>query len=259
MNTFRNAPDPLGLAIGREIQQQVHPAEIMLCGSRAAGDHRPDSDVDLTAIAPDDDSAERTKAVLRELLAGQYDDPVVNVMTITRQEFRRTAPLAQSFTGQTARYGVTLDGMNLDYRPAREPTPDEIRELTLFWLRLAQPHVAMVGFLLDEPELCHVECLGRDAQWGLERSFKALLAAGNDAIRFRRNAAFLWQHVESVRPIQDRGGAQAMENLLAGNRDIGRVRVQPHGLLRSLPAGYGVPRPERRGAGSGEALDRAGA
>ena len=216
MNTPRSAPDPTGLAIGREIQQKVHPAEIMLCGSRAVGDHRPNSDVDLIAIAPDDDSAERTKAVLKELLEGKYDDPVVNAITITRQEFRRTAPLGQSLAGQTAHHGVTLEGRSLDYRPDREPTPDEIQELTLFWLRLARPHVAMVGFLLDEPELCHVECLGRDAQWGLERSFKALLAAGNDAIRFRRDAAFLWRHIESVRPIQDREGAQAVENLLAG-------------------------------------------
>ena len=216
MTTPSSAPDPVGLAIGREIQLKVHPAEIILCGSRAVGDHRPDSDVDLTAIAPDIESTERTKALLRELLARQYDDPAVNVLTITLDEFHDQAPLAQSFAGQTARYGFTLDGRRLDYRPEREPTPDEIRELTLFWLRLAQPHVAMVRLLLDEPELCHVECLGRDAHWGLERSFKALLAAGNDTVRFRRDAAFLWRHAESVRPIRDRDGAQAVENLLAG-------------------------------------------
>ncbi len=35
--------------------------------------------------------------------------PVVNVMTITREEFRRTAPMAQSFAGQAARHGVTPD------------------------------------------------------------------------------------------------------------------------------------------------------
>ena len=216
MHTPRTTPDPVGLAKGKEIQQQVHPAEIILCGSRAVGDHRPDSDVDLIAIGPDDDSAERTKAVLKELLEGKYDDPVVNAITITRQEFRRTAPLGQSLAGQTAHYGITLDGRSLDYRPDREPTPDEIRELTLFWLRLAERHLAMVGFLLEERELCHTECLGRNTQWGLERSFKALLAAGNYAIRFRRDAAFLWRHAESVRPIRDRDGAQAIENLLAG-------------------------------------------
>ena len=215
MNMPRSAPDPVGLTIGREIQQKVHLAEIILAGSRAAGDHRADSDVDLTAIASDDDSAERTKEVLRELLEGQHDVPVVNVATITRQEFQRTAPLAQSFAGQTARHGVTLDGRSFDYRPEREPTQDEIRELTLYWLKLAESHLAIAGFLLEHGELCHVECLGREAQWGLERSFKGLLAAGNDPVRFRRDAVFLWRHVERVRPIRDREGVQAMENLLA--------------------------------------------
>ena len=215
MNIPRNTPDPVGLTIAREIQQKVHPAEIILCGSRAIGDHRVDSDVDLTAIAPDDDSAERTRAVLRELLEGKHDVPVVNVNTITRQKFRRTAPLAQSFAGQTARHGVTLDGRSLDYRPEREPTQDEIRELALYWLGLAETHLRIAGFLLEHGELCHVECLGREAQWGLERSFKGLLAAGNDPIRFRRDAAFLWRHVESVCPMRDRKAVQAMENLLA--------------------------------------------
>ena len=215
MNDHRNAPDPEGLAIAREIQQKVQPAEVILGGSRAVGEHRPDSDVDLTAIAPDDDSAERTKEILRQLLEGKRDVPVVNMHTITRAEFLRLAPMGQSFPGQAARYGVTPDGRSLDYRPEREPTPEEIRELTIFWLRMAERHVTFAGYLLEERELCHVECLGRDAQWGLERSFKGLLAAGNDPIRFRRDAAFLWRHVESVRPIADREGAQAMENLLA--------------------------------------------
>ena len=215
MNDHCNAPDPEGLAIAREIQQKVRPAEIILGGSRAAGEHSPDSDVDLTAIAPDEDSAERTEEILRELLEGKRDVPVVNVHTITRAEFSRLALQAQSFPGQAARYGVTPEGKSLDYQPEREPMLEEIQELTLFWLRLADRHMSFLKLLLEERELCHVECLGRDAQWGLERSFKGLLAAGNDPIRFRRDAAFLWRHVESVRPIADREGARAMENLLS--------------------------------------------
>ena len=57
--------------------------------------------------------------------------------------------------------------------------------------------------------------MGTEAQWGLERSFKGLLAADNDPIRFRRDAAFLGRHAESTRPITDREGTEAMENLLA--------------------------------------------
>ena len=68
MTTPRNAPDPEGLATAREIQQLVRPAEIILGGSRAVGEHNPDSDVDLTAIVPDEAAAEGTKAILKEFL-----------------------------------------------------------------------------------------------------------------------------------------------------------------------------------------------
>ena len=215
MTTPRNAPDPEGLAIAREIQQLVRPAEIILGGSRAVGEHSPGSDVDLMAIAPDEAAAEGTKEIVKEFLDGERDGPAVSVHTITRAEFQRQALMGQSFPGQAARYGVTPDGRNLDYRPEREPTPEEIRELTVFWLRLADNHMTFLEFLLEGRELCHVECLGRDAQWGLERGFKGLLAAGNDSIKFRRDAALLWRHVEGVQPIRDRDGARAMENLLA--------------------------------------------
>ena len=70
MGTLHHAPDPVGLAIAREIQKKVRPAEIILGRSRAVGDHRPDSDVDLTAIAPDEDSAKLTEEILQELLEG---------------------------------------------------------------------------------------------------------------------------------------------------------------------------------------------
>ena len=40
MRARHNSPDPVGLAIAREIQERVRPAEIILSGSRAVGDHR---------------------------------------------------------------------------------------------------------------------------------------------------------------------------------------------------------------------------
>ena len=93
MNTPRNSPDPEGMAIAREIQEKVRPAEIILGGSRAAGDHRPDSDVDLTAVAPDEAAAGRTEETLRELLEGKHDVSVVNDMTITREDFGQAIAL----------------------------------------------------------------------------------------------------------------------------------------------------------------------
>ena len=215
MSTPHSSPDPEGLAIAREIQDRLRPAEIIMSGSRADGSHRPDSDVDLTAIVPDEAAAERTKETVREILNGRRGEPEVSVITTTREEFRQWALLAQSFAGQAARYGVTPDGRSLGYRPERDPTAGEIRELTIWWLRMAEHHLNMLKYFLESPHRHDSEFLGTEAQWGLERSFKGLLASCNDPIRFKRDAAFLWRHVESTRPILDREGALAMENLLS--------------------------------------------
>ena len=232
MNIYRNTPDPEGLAIAREMQEMVHPAEIILGGSRAVGDHRPDSDVDLTAVAPDEDTARRIQETVREFFGDTAGKLVVKDMTIihgqlpgreleagvvaiTGEEFRRTAPIAQSFAGQAARHGVTPDGRSLNYQPEREPQPDEIRELATWWLRLAEGHLEGLNYFLENQRLYDTEFAGTEAQWGLERSFKGLLAAGNNSVRFRRDAALMWQRIKSIGPIADRDGAQAMENLLA--------------------------------------------
>ena len=229
MNTPQNSPDPVGLAIAREIQERVRPAEIILSGSRAAGDHRTDSDVDLTAIAPDEAAADRTKEKAQEILERRHSVPVVNLITITREEFGRTALLGQSFAGQAARHGVTPDGRSLNYRPERGPTPEEIRELTTWWLRMAERHLNTLNYLLESPHLYDSEFLGTETQWGLERSFKGLLAAGNDPVRFKRDAALMWRHVESAHPIADRKGAEVMESLLAAT-------TGPNGMGCSLTA-----------------------
>ena len=55
-HTLKSSPDPVGLAVTRESEKRVRPAEIILNGSRAAGDYRPDSDVDLMAAVPDEET-----------------------------------------------------------------------------------------------------------------------------------------------------------------------------------------------------------
>ena len=229
MSTLRNSPDPEGLAIAREIQDRLLPAEVILFGSRADGSHNPGSDVDLTAIAPDEAAAGRTKETVREILEGRCGRREVSVITTTREEFRQWALLGQSFAGQAARYGVTPDGRSLDYRPEREPTAEEIRELTIWWLRMAERHLNSLNYYLENPLLADSWYQGLQAQWGLERSFKGLLAADNDPVRFRRDAALMWRHIESTKPIADREGAEAMEHLLAAT-------TGPNGLGCSLAA-----------------------
>ena len=229
MSTPHSSPDPEGLAIAREIQERLRPAEVILFGPRADGSHSPGSDVGLTAIATDEDAAEGTEETVNEILQGRRAAPEVTVIKTTREEFRQWALLGQSFAGQAARYGVTPDGRSLNYRPEREPTSGEIQELTIWWLKMAERHLNSLKYYLENPRLADSWYQGLQAQWGLERSFKGLLAAENDPVRFRRDAALMWRHVESVRPIADREGALAMENLLAAT-------IGPNGLGCSLAA-----------------------
>ena len=215
MSPRRHAPDPEALAIARAMQERLQPAEIILQGSRATGERRRDSDVDLMAVAPDEAAAARADETLRHLLAGKYEVPVVNVVTITKEEFRQTAPMAQSQAGQAARHGVTPDGKELDYWPEREPEPEDIRQAAIFWLTLAENHLDTFTEFLERGRLAWSDRPSFEAQLALERAFKGLLTAGNEWTRFRRDAALMWRHTESTRPVADRNGAKAMEELLS--------------------------------------------
>ena len=66
--------------------------------------------------------------LLRELLAGRYDDPVGNVHTTTQAEFLRLAPMAQPCPRQTVRNCVTSDsGERPGFQADGEPALDETR------------------------------------------------------------------------------------------------------------------------------------
>ena len=219
MRPWRHVPDLVALAIAREMQEQLQPAEVILLGSRATGEHRPDSDVDLMAVCPDEETAKEADQTLRQLLEGKYEIPVVNVPTITKHEFRRTAPLAQSQAGQAARHGVTPDGKELRYRPEREPETEEILQATTFWLTLAEAHLDAFTIFSESGRLTQSHLPAFEAQQALERAFKGLLTATNDGARFQRDAALMWRHTESTRPVADRNGAKAMEDLLSATAD----------------------------------------
>ncbi len=238
-------PDPVGLAVAEKMQERLRPAEIILLGSRAAGDHRLDSDVDLMAVCPDEDAVREADETLRQLLEGKYAAPVVNVATIAEDEFRRTAPLGQSYAGQAARHGVTPEGKPLDYHPERDPEPEEIREATVFWLYLAETHLKSFDIIIssEDEQLCRSHIPAFQGQTALERAFKGLLAAGNDGSRFRRDAAVMWRHIKETGPITDEKGTEAVENLLAATKGPNGSRCSLTRFTEAWRRGGVVPDP----------------
>ena len=211
-----SSPDPTAVTKAADIQRLLHPAQVILVGSRAAGDHRPDSDIDLIAICPDAATRDKADQTLHQLLHGKYDVPIVNVITITRDDFQQKAPLAQSRAGQSANHGVTVDGQPFGYRPGRRPSQQEVQQATAFWLNLARRHLRSFSATWESHKHLKMSYHPLEAQTTLERAIKALLTARNDAARFRRDSAIMWPHIEAVQPIADRTGAQAMNDIIAG-------------------------------------------
>jgi len=188
MRNSLSIPNPEGLAAAADIQRLIHPSQVLLVGSRAVGDHRPDSDIDLMAICPNAATQATADQTLEQLLHGKYDVPIVNVITITQAEFEQKARLAQSQAGQSARHGVTVHGQSFGYRPDREPSPQEIQQATTFWLRLAQRHLLSFTTTWESTKHLQMSYHPLEAQAALERAIKAILTARNDDTRFRRDA-----------------------------------------------------------------------
>ena len=88
----------------------------------------------------------------------------------------------------------------------------------IFGLALAETHLESFSSLSENQRLTRSHIPTFEALTALERAFKGLLTATNDRARFRRDAALMWRHIESTRPIADRNGPQATEALLAATK-----------------------------------------
>ena len=119
------APDPVGLAAAQEMQERLRPAEVILPGSRATGDHRPDSNVDIMDVCRDDAAVREAVRRVKQLLEGKYEGPRrerhhhhLGRVSSARRPCDSHSPVRPYGTGEPRRE-------LLEYRPERDPEPDE--------------------------------------------------------------------------------------------------------------------------------------
>ena len=109
-------PDPRALAVAQALQRQLpDTAEVVLFGSRASGDWRPWSDIDLAVIDVDRDRAKELDAwdlALTETksLYPKGWSPSIQITHLPRSEFEKFRTSLPHIAGQVQRWGLTATG-----------------------------------------------------------------------------------------------------------------------------------------------------
>ena len=110
----REQADPIGLAVARAAQEAVPEATVILFGSRARGDHRPDSDVDLLVVwddtlpRPGPRSKAEADAARREFFQRLGNVGLDNI-SMTRRQFGYCRRARNHIAAQALRDGVIMN------------------------------------------------------------------------------------------------------------------------------------------------------
>ena len=185
-------PDPHALALAI---QELRPRDtVFLCGSRAVGEHRDNSDIDLFVATTERTRWFDTERAAQEWLREHPPDHHVGSMEMDREEFQRFLKVAQSFAGQAARHGIAMNGEKFRWLDQLPPDDPELQQTTTMWLRLTASHMESLE-LRRERGWRWTEICGQEAGWAVERGVKALLTALNDPVRFRHGLTPMWRHL----------------------------------------------------------------
>lgn len=174
-----NRCDTRALSVARAVYEALRPETVILFGSRARGNYRPDSDIDLLLIVADDPkNRERermawdaARAAIERIYGHRLD---VDVVQYTPEQFDAELPSINRLAARVAEDGITLDGKRMSYQRLHY---DDERRREEVELRLydAAEHCATLELVIDAGRGDQV--VGYNAQQTLEHSLKAMTAA----------------------------------------------------------------------------------
>lgn len=183
MTTAATGYDPKALAVGRTVLHATGAEDVILFGSRARGDYREDSDIDLLLVcnSPKDyalrvkvrDSAKATASVL-------YGGPVgVDLIWVSSEEFDLMRRSHNHVTAVAVEEGINMSGES-----ARIEDGDRSNEWTVTNQRCrhSRAHLRSMRRSVEDQEIDII--VGQQAQQALEHAMKALISACG--LRYRR-------------------------------------------------------------------------
>ncbi len=179
------SPDATGLALARAVQAAVHPDTVILFGSRARGDHRPDSDVDLLVICHQGEGGvhSRARRAIRDYFEQHPPWLPVDVVTMTREKFDYCRRAKNHVAGQARRDGVIMNEESLNhsgnYADGYPDSWPDVKER----LRTAYRQMNTFNRMMEDANFPQ-EDYGFHAQQAVENALKAWLSAAG--LEYRR-------------------------------------------------------------------------
>ena len=177
MTTATAKYDPKALAVGQAVLRETEAEDVILFGSRARGDYREDSDIDLLLIhsgpknyelqAEVEDSAKATTATL-------YGSPVgVDLIWFLPGEFDRMRRSVNSVAAIAAEEGINTEGESASLGDG-----DRSNEWTVTnkRCRYARTHLRSMRRSIEDKEIDII--VGQQAHQVMEHAMKALISAG---------------------------------------------------------------------------------
>ncbi len=199
-------PDEAGLAVARAVQAATSPDIVILFGSRARGDHRPGSDVDLLIVCRQGTVAPRSRAKKAVKRHFQCQEPAFNVdiVVMERDKFDYCQRAKNHIAAQALRDGVAMSDERLNYSGQYEDDYSNSWPDVKERLQAAYRHMGTFTREIEHPE-GEQESYGFHAQQAVENAMKAWMSAAE--IDYRRvhdleesAEKLLWDPVESRTP-----------------------------------------------------------
>ena len=178
-------PDATGLALAGFVQEMVYPDTVILFGSRARGDHRPDSDADLLIVCQTENGTARPRAqsAIRSYFRKHSPRLRVDVVVITRERFNYCLRAQNHVAAQALRDGVIMSGERLNYSSnSDDGYPDswpDVKER----LKATYRQLNTFNRMMEDGNFAQ-EDYGFHAQRAVENSMKAWMSAAE--IRYGR-------------------------------------------------------------------------
>ena len=172
----RNAPDSKACAVARAVGEAVRPDRVILFGSRARGDYRTDSDIDLLIITDSDSTDEQkyreTSAAAHRKVDELYADLIgVDLVHLSEKAFHDGRRARNHVAGQAVRDGLDGNGDRVNYDNPEPSNWPDIRQR----IANAERELGVLRILVEAKSA--QEAIGFHAQHAMENALKGWISA----------------------------------------------------------------------------------